>query len=106
MHRVLAALVAALALAAAGVPVAASTPRHCADCCRNGRVHAADAPMPDCCGIAPAERAVARENAAPRSVLASAMRPSPVVHVRAAHVRVRPPSASPPQLARQTILRI
>lgn len=77
MHRVVAALAVVAALVAAGVPVAAAMPPRCADCCRQGTLHPPDASMPDCCRVAPADRAVARADsgrrpAVPRTVVAPA----------------------------------
>jgi hypothetical protein len=86
MPRVVAVLAVVVALVAAGVPVATAMPTRCADCCHDGTLRAADASMPDCCRLAPAERDVARATApqrpaVPRAVAAppAGMSPGPVL---------------------------
>jgi hypothetical protein len=109
MSRVLAAIFAVLALVAAGVPMAAAMPPHCTDCCRHGAMHAADAPMPDCCGLAPADRPVAREAARRTTIPPTVIVPEPSAeragsdHVRGAG---RPRQDLRRRVVRTDILRI
>jgi hypothetical protein len=106
MHRVLAAVVAALALVAAGVPLADAMPPRCAECCRHDAMHAAEASMPNCCGIAPAERPVARDAAAQRAALAVTADAPRSVHVQPAPIRVLPQPPAPPRVTPAQVLRI
>ncbi len=108
MPRVVAVLAVVVALVAAGVPVATAMVPGCADCCGQGTAHAADAPMPNCCWVAPADRAVARERSLQRPVLPRALAARPAgMSPRAVLARTfGAPRNSQPRAIRTQVLRI